>query len=103
MSSDIYGMQEPPAPSRRKRSATSQRRDEYLRAIGEEAAPHRHHHHHGHHRRSFRRKAVLYGLGVMALLAALGIIGSVLLATRNGLAAEGILPDKLLLNKTRAK
>jgi len=102
MSSDIYGMQEPPAPSRRKRSATSQRRDEYLRAIGEEAAPHRHHHH-GHHRRSFRRKAVLYGLGVLALLAALSTIVAVLLATRNGLAADGILPDKLLLNKTRAR
>ena len=86
-SSDIYGMQEPSVPRRGKRSAVSQRRDEYLRARGEESAPR--HHHHRHHRRSFGRKVALFGFGVLALLTALVIIGAVLLAARNRSAAIG--------------
>ncbi|MEI8206908.1 MAG: hypothetical protein WCG03_08525 [Kiritimatiellales bacterium] len=71
MSSDIYGRQESLLPSRRKRSAVSQRRDEYLRATGGEAAPRRHHHHH--HRQSYGWKASLFGLGVLALLIAVAL------------------------------
>ena len=71
MSSDIYGMRESPDPNRKKRSATSQRRDEYLRATGGESL-HRHHHGH-HHRSSSGWKAALFGLAVLALLIAVAL------------------------------
>ena len=74
-SDDIYGMRESSDPNRRKRSAVSQRRDEYLRAIGEETVHRRRHHrHHGeHHQSSGRKAAVLYSflsLGALMLLIA---------------------------------
>ncbi len=84
MSSDIYGMQEPPVSNRKKRSAISQRRDEYLRARGEEAVPHHQHHSRKKHHRSLKQKVALVGLGVLTLLTALIIIGSVLLAIHAG-------------------
>ena len=102
MSSDIYGIKDPPVSNRKKRVAVSQRRDEYLRAIGEELDPH--HHHHRRHHRSFRRKAVFFGLGVLALLAFSSITFAVLLATRHGLAVDGYLPkNNLLLDKAKIK
>jgi len=72
VSSDIYGMQEPLAPNRRKRSAISQRRDEYLRARGEEPVRH-YRHHHGSHRQSYGWKAALFSLAVLALLIAVAL------------------------------
>jgi len=67
-SDDIYGKREPSGPNRRKRSAISQRRDEYLRATGGEALPHRRHH--KHHHRSYGWKLSLLGSGLLALLIA---------------------------------
>ena len=70
-SDDIYGRREPSGPNRKKRSAVSQRRDEYLRATGEETVHRRHHHHHhGNHRQPYGWKAALLGLGLLALLIA---------------------------------
>lgn len=70
-SDDIYGMREPRGSRRRKCPAVSQRRDEYLRAIGEEPVHHRRRHRH--HQSPGLKAAVLYaflGLSVLALMAA---------------------------------
>lgn len=103
MSSDIYGMQEPPVSNRKRRSAVSQRRNEYLRARGEEPVPHHQHHPRRQHHRSFGQKVALVGFGVLTLLTALIIIGSILLAihagsvdqrpSANGSAAKGVILD----------
>jgi len=69
---DIYGRRDPPAPSRRKRSATSQRRDAYLRGRGEEPVHHHRHHHESSHR-SYGWRAPLFSLGMLALLIAVAL------------------------------
>jgi hypothetical protein len=89
MSPDIYERQDPPVPTRGKSSAVSQRRNEYLRAIGAEPVPHHPHHPRKKHHRSFGQKIVFFGFGVLALLAALVIIGSVLLALHTGPVEKG--------------
>ena len=89
MPSDIYKLQEPPGSSRGKRSAVSQRRDEYLRATGEEVVPHHRHHPRRHHHRSSGEKVAFFGFGLLALLTALIIIGSVLLAIHDGSMEKG--------------
>ena len=97
---DIYGMKEPPVSSRSKRSVVSQRRDEYLRARGEEIVPHHRHHHHRQHSRSLGQKIALFGFGVLALLTVLSIIGAVVLAARNGQVVDRtLLENKHLLDE----
>jgi hypothetical protein len=71
MSSDIYEARESADQGRRRGSAVSQRRDEYLRASGGDVVPHYHRHpHQGRHHRSSGWKAVALGFGVFILLAA---------------------------------
>ena len=70
MSSDIYEAREPADQGRKRRSAVSQRRDEYLRATGGEVVPHHRHHHQSRRRRVSAWKAVVLGFGVFVLLAA---------------------------------
>lgn len=70
MSSDIYEARESADQGRKRGSAVSQRRDEYLRATGGEVVPHHRHHQQGRHHRSSGWKAVAMGFGVFILLAA---------------------------------
>lgn len=70
MSSDIYEAREPADQGRKRRSAVSQRRDEYLRATGGEVVPHHRHHHQSRRRRVSAWKAVMLWFGVLVLLAA---------------------------------